>query len=136
MKTQTELTNKITVKVEENQIQFNEKKVKLVAKNENLIQGNIEFSGFTFGGIKVAILNSLSYTNDTIGQQLITQASMLAWELDYELFISTQKNGLLSQCGFQSIRTDTQEIYCTELCWNAFGKVNVLSLTNLIQQKN
>ncbi|MFA9388225.1 MAG: hypothetical protein ACERKD_00370 [Prolixibacteraceae bacterium] len=117
----------INIMVEESLSQFKNQGAKYILQNESS-NYELEFAGYTFEGIKVAILQNLNIEEEIVAQQFIKQATMLAWELGYELFISAKSSEILLKYGFQVFQHNNNEIYCTELTWNAFSKVNIEGL--------
>ena len=136
METKTFEANKVSIQINENTIQLNEKIVELVVENNNAVSGKIQFRGYCFPGLKVATLIQLDCTDTKLAKQLITQATMVAWEMEYELFISTKQSKLFTQCGFQSFVVNSNELFCAELSWNAFNKISVANVAMFLHRQN
>lgn len=136
MKTKTLPAHRIIVNVDENSIQLQEKKIQLIAQECGSISGELVFTGYELGEFNVAILNHFQCTNEFDVKQLIKQATMTAWELGYDLFLSNKTDSLFKDCGFESFRSNNREIYCAELTWNAFEKMNVQSISSFINSQN
>ena len=134
MKTETLQAN-ITVNIEKSLIQLNQEKVKINFENQSA-NGELEFAGYNLGEFRIAVLQHLTYGKENDAQQLIKQATMLAWELGYDLLISSKALTLLLQNGFQKLNSGNNIIYGAELTWNAFKKVNPASITNFINNQN
>lgn len=131
MKTEAMHAN-LEVKIEQNSVQIDENRIKLVLKDDNNFASTLVFAGYSLDGLKIALLKGMRWSEKEIAIYLLKQASMLAWELGYELLIASKPSNILRENGFEVIKCNENEIYCAELTWNALNKIGTSSIANFI----
>ena len=136
MKTETLTTDKFIVKIDDRNIQLHEKEIQLIIQEHGLTTGEIQFQGYNLGEFNVATLKYFHCSNETEAKQLIKRATMIAWELGYDLFLSNKNEEIFKECGFKLFQNYNREIYCAELTWNAFERINESSITSFINRQN
>lgn len=136
MKTVTLPSDDLIVKIEEPNIELNEKTVRLIVKESNTENSEIAFHGYSIGKYKIALLQYMHCKAQPMARKLITQATMIAWELGYDLFLSKNDNGVILECGFYPMNKSSQPFYATELSWNAFEKISPSDLNTFLSNLN
>ena len=88
-------------------------------------QGELKFSSQIISEMKTAIIHHFWSNDEESAAELLKEATMYAWETGFELMFGTVAPDLLSANGFQKVTDAAQQIYCSELTWNALTRFNL-----------
>lgn len=125
MKKQLESTKHIQILIKESNSNELKNQYIFEISEEGYKYGEIIISEINISDIKAAVINHCWFSDTIAADALLKEATMRAWEMGFELMIGTCSSAQLKNNGFKKLTLSSQEIFCTELTWNALERVDL-----------